>query len=87
MAYAEAIAHGVPVVGTNAGAIPDTIPSAAGVLVPPDDVEALAAALHDLWKDAGKRARLGDAGFRGVREHYSIERSTNQLMSVYEEMC
>jgi glycosyltransferase involved in cell wall biosynthesis len=63
MAYAEAIAHGVPVVGTNAGAIPDTIPSAAGVLVPPDDVEALAAALQGLIADPAERERLA-AGAR-----------------------
>jgi glycosyltransferase involved in cell wall biosynthesis len=31
MAYTEAIAHGVPVVGTTAGAIPDTVPEGAGV--------------------------------------------------------
>ena len=42
MAYTEAMAHGVPVVGTNAGAIPDTVPPGAGILIPPDDVDALA---------------------------------------------
>jgi len=63
MAYAEAIAHGVPVVGTNAGAIPDTIPSAAGVLVPPDDVEALAVTLQRLIEDPAERKRLA-AGAR-----------------------
>ena len=31
MAYAEAIAHGVPVVGTNAGAIPGTVPARCGI--------------------------------------------------------
>ena len=31
MAYAEAIAHGLPVIGTTAGAIPDTVPAGAGV--------------------------------------------------------
>ena len=48
MAYAEAIAHGVPVVGTRAGAIPDTVPAGAGVLVSPDDVDALAGSLRTL---------------------------------------
>ena len=33
MAYAEAVAHGLPVIGTNAGAIPDTVPAGAGLLV------------------------------------------------------
>jgi glycosyltransferase involved in cell wall biosynthesis len=66
MAYAEAIAHGVPVVGTTAGAIPETVPATAGVLVPPDDVGALAAALARLIADAGERARLA-AGARTAR--------------------
>ena len=42
MAFAEAIAHGLPVVGTTAGAIPDTVPNGVGALVPPDDAVALA---------------------------------------------
>jgi glycosyltransferase involved in cell wall biosynthesis len=66
MAYAEALAHGVPVVGTTAGAIPDTVTAAAGVLIPPDDVEALATALRALLGDADARERLA-AGARAVR--------------------
>lgn len=61
MAYAEAMAHGVPVVGTTAGAIPATVPADAGVLVPPDDTEALTAALQRLIADAGERERLAAA--------------------------
>jgi glycosyltransferase involved in cell wall biosynthesis len=61
MAYAEAIAHGVPVVGTTAGAIPDTVPANASVLLPPDDVEALAAALRRLIASPAERERLAAA--------------------------
>src|SRR5205814_638399 len=42
MALAEAIGHGLPVVSTRAGAIPDTVPAEAGLLVAPDDTIALA---------------------------------------------
>ena len=65
MVFAEAIAHGLPVVGTRAGAIPETVPAAAGVLVPPDDSEALAAVLWALIEDTRERARLA-AGARAA---------------------
>jgi glycosyltransferase involved in cell wall biosynthesis len=60
MAYAEAIAHGLPVIGTTAGAIPETVPPTAGVLVPPDDAAALAAALRRLIESPTERAQLGE---------------------------
>ncbi len=61
MAFAEAVAHGLPVVGTTAGAIPDTVPAAAGVLVAPDDAAALALALRRLIENADERHRLASA--------------------------
>ena len=61
MAYAEAIAHGLPVVGTTAGAIPETVPAGAGVLVAPDDAGALALALHRLIENPAERYRLAQA--------------------------
>ena len=66
MAYAEAIAHGVPVIGTTAGAIPQTVSADAGVLVAPDDVEALAAELQRLIASRDERERLA-AGARAVK--------------------
>jgi glycosyltransferase involved in cell wall biosynthesis len=65
MAYAEAIAHGVPVVGTKAGAIPETVPADAGVLLPPDDVEALAVTLQRLIENPAEREYLA-AGARAA---------------------
>jgi glycosyltransferase involved in cell wall biosynthesis len=61
MAFAEAIAHGLPVVGTTAGAIPDTVPGGAGILVPADDAAALAQALRRLIGDDGARETLAMA--------------------------
>ncbi len=58
MAYAEAIGYGLPVIGTTAGAIPDTVPAGAGVLVPPDDRGALARALRRLIENSDERRRL-----------------------------
>jgi glycosyltransferase involved in cell wall biosynthesis len=58
MALAEAIAHGLPVVSTMAGAIPDTVPAGIGVLVPPDDVPALSQALRRLIGDHAERRRF-----------------------------
>ncbi|MDR6538070.1 glycosyltransferase family 4 protein [Variovorax soli] len=66
MALAEALAHGLPVISTRAGAIPDTVPVEAGVLVEPGEPAALRAALQRLMDDAAWRARLG-AGARSVR--------------------
>jgi len=61
MAFAEAIAHGLPVVGTTAGAIPDTVPDGAGILVPPDDAAALAQALRRLITEDNAREKLAAA--------------------------
>ena len=58
MALSEAIAHGLPVVSTLAGAIPDTVPPGTGLLVPPDDAAALARALRRLIGDPTERHRL-----------------------------
>ncbi|NRF65371.1 glycosyltransferase family 4 protein [Aquincola sp. S2] len=66
MALAEALAHGLPVIATTAGAIPDTVPPAAGMLVPPGDAAALRAALRRVFDEPALRAQLA-AGARAAR--------------------
>lgn len=61
MAYAEAIAQGLPVVGTSAGAIPETVSPDAGLLVPPGNVSALANALRQVIGDEDLRRRMAGA--------------------------
>jgi glycosyltransferase involved in cell wall biosynthesis len=66
MALAEALARGIPVVSTTAGAIPDTVPAGAGLLAPPGDAPAVAAALRNVMSEPELRARLR-AGAQAAR--------------------
>jgi glycosyltransferase involved in cell wall biosynthesis len=67
MAYAEALSHGLPVIGTTAAAIPDTVPQEAGLLVASGDVDALAQALRRVIADADLRRRLSDAALAAAQ--------------------
>jgi glycosyltransferase involved in cell wall biosynthesis len=58
MAFSEAIAHGLPMIGTTAGAIPETVPAGAGLLVAPDDIAAFAAALRRTIANPDERNRM-----------------------------
>ncbi|MDX1489980.1 MAG: glycosyltransferase family 4 protein [Pseudohongiellaceae bacterium] len=58
MVFAEALAYGLPIIGCEAGAVPDLVPQSAGILVPPNDQEALRVALEDLLAHPEKRQEL-----------------------------
>lgn len=59
MAFTEALAHGLPILGCDAGAVADTVPADAGVLVAPHSSTALASSLRRLLSDPSERRRLG----------------------------
>ena len=77
MAVAEALAHGLPVVATMTGAIPELVGDGAGLLVPVGDTPALVAALSRVLSDAGLRARLA-AGARRMRDQLPTWEETSE---------
>ena len=77
MAFADAMARGLPIIGTIAGAIPDTAPPA--LLVPPDNPVALAAALDRLIGDNRARRRLAAAARRAARDLPAWSTSARRL--------
>jgi glycosyltransferase involved in cell wall biosynthesis len=82
----EAMASGVPVVQPRRGAFTEVVEkTGGGLLVPPDDVDALAGGLVTLWRDRDLARRLGERAFHGVREHYNVGRSADRLLKVYED--
>lgn len=58
MVITEAIARGLPVITTDGGALPDTLPVGAGLIVPAGDAQALAEALRAWCEDASLRQSL-----------------------------
>lgn len=87
MAFAEALARGLPVVGTTGGAIPHTVPAEAGVLVDPGDADALADALRSLLEDGHRRAAMAEAARRHARGLPGWERQAAEFAGAAAELA
>jgi len=82
----EAMALGKPVIATCAGGPREiVIEGETGLLVPPSQPPALAAAILDLLADPEKRGRLGRNGRRRYQEFYSVERMAAETSHVYRK--
>ena len=83
----EAMASGVPVVQPRRGSFTEMVETTGGgLLVAPNDPGALAEGLFELWRDPAKGDALGARGFQGVRAHYSVGRSADLQLEVYDAM-
>jgi glycosyltransferase involved in cell wall biosynthesis len=78
----EAMACGVPVVGSASGEIPWVIGDA-GVLFPEGDIEALAQALQELIDDEGRRAQLAEKGRARVLGQFTQAQVAEATARVY----
>lgn len=67
MVVNEALLHGLPIVASRAGALAQTVPTQAGLLVPPDDEAAWREALAAVISDGALRARLADGARAAAR--------------------
>ena len=87
-ALLEAMAAGVPVIATPVGAIPDVVSAGThGVLVPPRDARAIAAAMVRLARDRDELCWMSRACRRRVQAAYSIERLAGELDACYSGLC
>jgi glycosyltransferase involved in cell wall biosynthesis len=84
---AEAMSCGTPVIATRAGALPEIVgDDGAGILVPPCDPPALAAAIKRLLADESLRRKMGATARRRIEESFSWEVAAKRTLEVYQEV-
>jgi glycosyltransferase involved in cell wall biosynthesis len=80
----EAMALGLPVIGSRVGGIPEQVTPDCGLLVSPEDPEGLAEAMQELAAmPKGRRVALGDAGRERVASLFSPERQAAGIERAY----
>ena len=83
---AEAMACGLPVVTTPVSGIPELVEHCSnGLLVPPEDPEAIAAALWQVHAEPGLANRLGRAAQATIRQRFDADESAQQLVALFRE--
>ena len=86
MVLTEALARALPIVSTTAGAIPETVPEGAGLLVPPGDPAALADAIRTVLTDKDGYRRLADGASMARETLQSWDESAGQFADIVERI-
>lgn len=84
-AAVDAMAHGIAVIGSTGGALPETIGDA-GLVLPEEDVPALSEVLQRLHDDPGEVQRLGLAGRRRAMDHYSDAAVAERTLGFWRDL-
>lgn len=84
MAVVEALADGLPVLGSDLGGLPELIGEEAGSVLAPDDLDGWTTALAAAWADPAARARQGAAALARARERHTPDVYYRGLMRLYE---
>jgi D-inositol-3-phosphate glycosyltransferase len=83
----EAMACGTPVIGANVGGIKFTVKSEeTGFLVPPNQPEAIANHLVDLFENPHLISLMGRQGIRRSQDHFTWQKVTSAVAALYEEV-
>jgi glycosyltransferase involved in cell wall biosynthesis len=85
MVVAEALAHGLPVIGTATGAIPELLAADAGLVVPPGDQQALAAALSSVLRNPILRKHITAGARRKRNQLAGWEVAAGKLATALEQ--
>lgn len=87
LVLAEAMAAGLPVVATRAGAIPEVVQSGqTGILVPSEDPSALAAAIIEFLDHPRKMEDMGAQGRRRVKEYFTWNKVAERVLAAYDSV-
>jgi len=87
VATLKAAAAGVPVVGFDAGGLPEAVVDGkTGLLTPAEDVDAFAAALEELIEDDDRRRQMGAAGQQRMQKEFSIDTMADKHVALYESV-
>ncbi|HEV7475215.1 MAG TPA: glycosyltransferase family 4 protein [Pyrinomonadaceae bacterium] len=87
LVLAEAMACGVPVVGSRAGAIPEVVEDQkTGLLVEPKSAAAMADAIEILARDEAKRNRMGQASIERVHTYFTLEQTVAETRRIYDSL-
>jgi glycosyltransferase involved in cell wall biosynthesis len=88
LALLEAMACGRPVVATPVGGVPEAIEDGrTGLLVPPDDAEALARAISTLLDDIELRSRVGQLARCTIEERFALPRVVRRIEDLYRQVA